>query len=194
MHMKKKNGDLIYKAAHEIREAAGPWNLDANGWRRILTSSSFGHKSWDLCSAIALIAKKLCLKRYCGNDGSLEAFLACKLISVDKNPEARPIGIGEGIGRILGRVVMTTFRRNILKNASDLQLCKGHRAGCEAAVHSLSSIFSEDDIDAILLVDADNAFNRINRDVMLQNIQIICPIISTHVINSFIMCWDLFRY
>ena len=24
MHMKKKNGDLIYKAAHEIREAAGP--------------------------------------------------------------------------------------------------------------------------------------------------------------------------
>ena len=99
------------------------------------------------------------MQRYCGNDGSLEAFLACKLIFVDKNPEARPIGIGEGIGRILGRVVMTTFRRNILENASDLQLCKGHRAGCEAAVHSLSSIFSEDDIDAILLVDADNTFN-----------------------------------
>ena len=54
---------------------------------------------------------------------------------------------------------MITFRRNILENASDLQLCEGHRAGCEAAVHSLSSIFSEDDIDAILLVDADNTFN-----------------------------------
>ena len=99
------------------------------------------------------------MQRYCGNDGSLEAFLACKLIFVDKNPEARPIGIGEGIERILGRVVMITFRRNILENASDLQLCEGHRGGCEAAVHSLSSIFSEDDIDAILLVDADNTFN-----------------------------------
>ena len=80
---------------------------------------------------------------------------------------------------------MTTFRRNILESAGDLQLCAGQRAGCEAAVHSLSAIFKENDSDAILLVDADNAFNRINRNVMLQNIRITCPIIGTYVINSY---------
>ena len=134
---------------------------------------------------MALIAKKLCLIRYRGKNGSLEAFLACKLIPLDKNPGVRPIGIGEVIRRILGRAVMTTFRRNVLESSGDLQLCAGQRAGCEAAVHALSSIFSDDNCDAILLIDADNAFNRINRKVMLHNIRIICPIIATYVINSY---------
>ena len=153
------NGVLIYKIACEIKGAAGRSNLDANGWRRILTSSTFGDNSQDLCSAIALMAKKLCLKRYRGNNGSLEAFLACKLIPLDKNPGVRPTGIGEVIRRILGRAVMTTFRRNILERAGDLQLYAGHCAGCEAAVNALSSMFSEDYSDAILLVDVGNAFN-----------------------------------
>ena len=46
-------------------------------------------------------------------------------------------------------------------------------------------MFSEDDSDGILLVDVDNAFNRINRNVMLHSIRIICPIIATNVINSY---------
>ena len=46
-------------------------------------------------------------------------------------------------------------------------------------------MFSEDYSDAVLLVDVDNAFNRINRNVMLHNIRIICPIIATNVINSY---------
>ena len=86
------------------------------------------------------MAKKLCLKRYCGNDGSLEAFLACKLIPLDKNPGVRPIGIGEIIRRIPDRAVMAAFRRNILESAGDLQLCTGQRAGCEAAVHARCSV------------------------------------------------------
>ena len=75
------------------------------------------------------MAKKLCFKEYCGNDRSLEAFLVCKLILLDKNPGVRSIGTGEVIRGILGRAVMTTFRRNILESAGDLQLCSGQRAG-----------------------------------------------------------------
>ena len=86
------------------------------------------------------MAKKLCLKGYCGNNGSLEALLACKIIPLDKNSRVRPAGIGDVIRRILGRAVMPTFRRNIAEGAGDLQLCVGQRAGCEAAVHALSSI------------------------------------------------------
>ena len=125
------------------------------------------------------------LKRYCGNDGSLEAFLACKLIPLDKNPGVRPIGIGELTRRTLGGTVMTTFRRNILESAGDLQLYAGQRAGFEAAVYALSSMFSEDDSDAILLVYADNEFNRINRKVMPHNIRMMCPIIAIYFINVY---------
>ena len=80
---------------------------------------------------------------------------------------------------------MRTFRRNLLESADDLQHCTGQHAGWEAAVHALGSIFSEYDSDSILLVDADNAFNQINRHVMLHNIQIMCLIIAAYVINSY---------
>ena len=67
-----------------------------------------------------------------------------------------------------------------------MQLFADQRARCEAAAHALSSMFSEDNSDAILLVDADNnAFNQTNRNVMLHKIRIICPIIATYVINSY---------
>ena len=47
-----------------------------------------------------IAAKKLCLKRYCGNDGSHGTFLARKLFLLDKNAEVRPIRIREVIRRI----------------------------------------------------------------------------------------------
>ena len=120
----------------------------------------------------------------CGNNGSLEAFLACKLIPLDKNPGVRPIGTAEVMRRILSRAVMITFKRNFQESAGDLQLCASKRVGCETAVHAFSSMFSENDSDAILLVDADNAFNRISRNAMLHNIQVACPIIAICVTTS----------
>ena len=87
---------------------------------------------------------------------------------------SKPIGTGE----VISCAVMTNFKRNIVESAGDLHFCTGQRAGCEAAVHALS------DSDAILLVDADNRINQINRKVMLHNIRIICPIIATYNINS----------
>ena len=41
------------------------------------------------------------------------------------------------------------------------------RARCETAVKALRSMFSDDDSDETLLVDAENAFNQIHRNVML---------------------------
>ena len=41
------------------------------------------------------------------------------------------------------------------------------------------------DADAVLLIDAENAFNSINRKVMLHNLKYICPIIATSIINCY---------
>ena len=186
------DGSLIRKTAREIKGAAGPSNLDADGWRRLLTSSSFGVHSSSLCEAVAAMTRKLCIQRFCGLDGSIEALLACKLIPLDKNPGLRPIGVGEVIRRIMSRAVMRAHKQQIMDSAGDLQLCAGQRGGCEAAVHAINSIYNEEDCDAILLVDADNAFNRINRKVLLHNIRIICPVIATYVINSYCVNARLF--
>ena len=38
---------------------------------------------------------------------------------------------------------------------------------------------------AVLLVDAENAFNSINKNVMIHNISVVCPEISTYVSNGY---------
>ena len=52
-------------------------------------------------------------------------------------------------------------------------------------MYALSSILSEDDSDVILLLDADNVFNRVNRNVMLNKILMICPVIAIYAINLY---------
>ena len=39
--------------------------------------------------------------------------------------------------------------------------------------------------DAVLLIDAENAFNSINRKVMLHYLKFICPIVATYKINCY---------
>lgn len=128
---------------------------------------------------------KLCSIRNCGSDVSLEALVASKLIPLDKNSGVRLIGIDEVIRRINGSAVKVTFHKNILECAGDLQSCPGQRSRFEAAIHALSSIFNGGNYDAVLIVDTDNAFNRLNRKVMLHNTRITCPIIATCVINTY---------
>ena len=44
----------------------------------------------------------------------------------------------------------------------------------------MRDIFADADTDAVLLIDAENAFNSINRKAMLHNLNFICPIIATY--------------
>ena len=97
----------------------------------------------------------------------------------------RPIGVGEILRRIVGKAIVSVVKPEIMESAGSLQLCAGLPGGCEAAVHAMSSIFQEEDTDAILLVDAENAFNSLNRNVLLHNIQYICPPVSTYVRNCY---------
>ena len=64
-------------------------------------------------------------------------------------------------------------------------MCVGHPAGCEAAIHALRNIFQDMDTDAVLLIDADNAFNHLNRTVALHNIQYTYPPLATIALNFY---------
>ena len=69
--------------------------------------------------------------------------------------------------------------------AGPLQTCAGHAAGSEAAVHAMHTIFKEEGTDAVLLIDATNAFNGLNSAVALHNIRVTCPIISNYHVNTY---------
>ena len=71
-------------------------------------------------------------------------------------------------------------------------VCAGQIAGTEAAVHAVRSSFAPDDCEALLLVDASNAFNALNRQVALRNILHLCPCLATVLINSYRAESDLF--
>ena len=64
-------------------------------------------------------------------------------------------------------------------------LATGQDGGCEAAVHAMRSIFQTPDTKAVLLADANNAFNSLNRQAALHNISIICPSLATILTNTY---------
>ena len=49
----------------------------------------------------------------------------------------------------------------------------------------MCGVFQSPEVDGILLADASNAFNRLNRGCCLQNIRHSCPSLSTAVINTY---------
>ena len=75
---------------------------------------------------------------------------------------------------------MMLWKNDFTKAAGSLQVSAGQDAGAKAAIHAMSKIFANVDMNAVLLIDAENAFNSKNHKVM----KLICPIIATYIINS----------
>ena len=64
--------------------------------------------------------------------------------------------------------MIKVVKQDILESSGLLQVCSGHKSGSEAAVHAMNSLFQHEETDAVLLVDASNAFNSLNRAAALQ--------------------------
>ena len=122
----------------------------------------------------------------------LDAYTAFRVIPRDKNPEVRPLGIGEVLRRIVGKAIMSIIKPDIMSCAGNLQLCAGVASGCEAAVHAIGDIYEEESTDAQLLIDADNAFNSLNRKVFLDNIRYLCPPKAIYIRNCYCVPSRLF--
>ena len=152
--------------------------------------TAFKKSSIDLCDALAHVAKKLCSSLV--DSRGLSPLLVCRLIALSKDPGVRPIGICEVARRIIAKAVLFISKRDILEGAGPLQLCAGHVAGAEAAIHFVRSAFDDDAFEGVTLVDAANAFNSLNRRVALLNIQQSCPILASFVIKCYWHPVDLF--
>ena len=87
------NAGKIRKAAVTTHAYLGPSGLIANEWRRILTP--IGQQSVGISKTLAKIAQKISTEIL--SPELLEPYNVCPLITVDKNPVVRPIGIGKVI-------------------------------------------------------------------------------------------------
>ena len=175
------DGEIVRDTILKMDGAAGPSGLDAASWKRLCTS--FKGASTDLCESLAATARRLC-SSYVDPHG-LSAFVACRLIALDKCPGVRPIGIGETARRLMGKVIAKFLCDDIQEAAGPLQLCAGHKSGCESAVHAMRQVFESSETEAVILVDATNAFNSLNRQAALLNIRHLCPPLSKILINRY---------
>ena len=48
--------------------------------------------------------------------------------------------------------------------------CAGYKSGCESSVHAMRQMFESSETEAVIIVDATNAFNLLNREAALRNI------------------------
>ena len=80
---------------------------------------------------------------------------------------------------------MNVVGSEVLRVTGPRQLCSGHEAGAEAAIHAMRSVFQDEGTDAVLLVYASNAFNNLNRKVALMNIALLCPAITPILTNCY---------
>ena len=69
-------------------------------------------------------------------------------------------------------------KSDALEVAGSVQLCAGQEARCETAIHAMRAILEGEHTQAVILVDAQNAFNLLNQQLALLNIHHICPSIA----------------
>ena len=86
---------------------------------------------------------------------------------------------------MVGKLLVGELKQDLKEAAGPIQVCAGHEAGAEAAIHAMQSIFDEDNTQGILLIDATNAFNSLNRKVAMHNILILCPRAALTIINTY---------
>ena len=178
-------GTHILRSAHRIQGGAGPGGCDACHWCDALLR--YGAYSERLRDAVAALARRMANTIVPWAD--IRALVSNRLIALDKCPGVRPIGIGESLRRIVGKAVCSATRSDLTVLSGTDQLCCGVKSGIEGAVHAITSLF-EEHCDSpsgwgVLLVDASNAFNSLNRNALFWNVRVLWPRCSRFFFNTY---------
>ena len=76
--------------------------------------------------------------------------------------------------RVVAKAVLRVIGEDVEEACGFLQKGSGCPADLEAAVRAMQQIYEEESTEGILLVDAKNAFNSLNREAALHNIKHLC--------------------
>ena len=157
----RKQAGAIRRAGMKTHGRHGPSGVDANEWRRWM--SNFNQSSTPLCRTVARLAVRIAIEEI--DSEALRPYNACSLIPLDKNAGVRPIGVGEVLRRIIGRSILRCVENDLKLLGKNKKLCLGQKCGIEHAIHSFRQQFETLEVQDIVLIDAKNAFNSMNRDL-----------------------------
>ena len=170
----------IMAAALRSRGSHGPSGVNAKEFRRLCLN--YNKSSNQLLKALAALATRLNTEHV--DPVHITALTASRMIGIPKSQGGtRPIGIGGIIRRILCKAVIRNASDRLAEAGGAVNLALGQRGGVEAALRASLQMFDHPHSQCVLLVDADNAFNRLNRKTALYNVQYTCPEIATMWIN-----------
>ena len=119
--------EMLSKASSLTKGAGGPSQLDAMQYHHLLSSRKYKVENQELRPQIAILARKLATETL--DPLTLEAYVSCRLIPLDKNPGVRPIGVGEVLLRIVGKYVRWVLKEDIQLTAGPLQTATGLQSG-----------------------------------------------------------------
>ena len=103
------------------------------------------------------------------------------------------MGVGECLRRVIGKTVMAETGSGLQAECGSDQLCANLEGGIEGAVHAMNELFrefseSEEHAEGgwgVLLVDAANAFNAMNRKAALWHARHLWPQAARFLYNTY---------
>ena len=98
------------------------------------------------------------------------ALMSGRLITLDKQPGIRPVGVGETWRQMMAKCLLRVAGPEAKAACGTNQLVGQVEAGIESAIHVMRVLWDEHNQEedwGFLLIDARNAFNEENRAAML---------------------------
>ncbi|XP_063537560.1 uncharacterized protein LOC134746918 [Cydia strobilella] len=102
-----------------------------------------------------------------------------------KDGGIRPIAVGSTFRRLTSKISVRHVLSKLQKQFEPVQLGFGTKGGCEAAVHALRTCLINDQCEVLLKIDVKNAFNSLNRDALLAEVNNHAPELYNYLLNCY---------
>ena len=130
----------------------------------------------ELRKQIAILARKLTTETLARL--ILEAYVSCWLFG-DRSVWER------FCAKFLGKFIVCVLEEDMQLTDGPLQTATGLQFGAETATHFMQWMFQKDWNKAVILADARNISNSLNKQAALHNIRVIWPQIASALINTY---------